>query len=330
MNDPMYKLIEGFPRQMKEAIALGNASTIQLAMQPKLVVITGLGGSGIGGKIISQLVSGIAEIPVLANNDYFLPNCVNAESLVVICSYSGNTEETLNAMDEARLKGASIFCITSGGKVLENAVAWGCPHIVIPGGEPPRSQFGYPSVLLIFLMKALGILGEEAIRQLNASVELLEKETPSMVLLAKRISSKISRRVPIIYAESSYEGVAIRWRQQFNENAKMLCCHSVVPEMNHNELVGWAGGDDRFAALILRNQDDFIKNKIRVDISQQIMSKKSDMVMELMSKGDSRIERMYYLVHLGDWISYYLAMEREVDPIVIDEIDLLKSELSKY
>jgi glucose/mannose-6-phosphate isomerase len=330
MNDLMLQLIEGFPDQMKDAIELGKQQSLLLSKKPELVLISGMGGSGIGGKIISQLVAGESKIPVLPNSDYALPECVNDKSLVIICSYSGNTEETVKVMKEAHSRGAAIACITSGGKVLELAIDWDCPHILIPGGQPPRSQFGYSSVMLIFMMRALGILSEKAISELEAALTLVRNSQDEIRHQSKEIAKRIANRVPVLYSDSAYEGVAIRWRQQFNENSKMLCWNSVVPEMNHNELVGWAGGDNRFAALMFRNEDDFEKNKIRMDISKSIISKKSDELIELPSKGNSRIERIYYLVNLGDWISYYLAVERKVDPIVIDEIDLLKSELSKY
>lgn len=326
----MLGLIAEFPAQMKSAIELGRSLKIKLSNSYSNITISGLGGSGIGGKIVSQLVAGTSKMPVLTNNGYHMPAYVSKGSLVIICSYSGNTEETVSAMEEAHSRGAEIICISSGGRVTEMANEHGYQCIAIPGGQPPRSQFGYSSIMLIFIMQAIGVLSDDNIKELDTAVELLVTEQERIKKLASTIASKISRRVPVIYAEADYEGVAIRWKQQFNENSKMLCWSQVIPEMNHNELVGWAGGDDRFAAIIMRNQDDFIKNKIRMDISQQIISQKSDMVMEVASKGDSRIEHIYYLVHLGDWMSYYLAQERDVDPVVIDEIDHLKSELSKY
>jgi glucose/mannose-6-phosphate isomerase len=330
MEDNMLNLIESFPNQMRDAVKLGKAVNLNKLQKPNNVVISGLGGSGIGGKVVSQLVRQTADCPIETNNSYSLPGYVNENTLVIICSYSGNTEETISALEEAQLKKAQILCITSGGKVKEVAEENQYPLMLIPGGQPPRSQFGYSSIQLLFVMNALGFLGDGFTKEIQAAIDLIEHDIDLIKKLASRIARKISRRVPVIYAESNYEGVAIRWKQQFNENAKMLCWHNVIPEMNHNELVGWAGGDERFAAIILRNQDDFIKNKIRTDISQEIISRKSDMVMEVASKGDSAIEHVFYLVHLGDWMSYFLAKEREVDPVVIEEIDHLKSELSKY
>jgi glucose/mannose-6-phosphate isomerase len=233
-------------------------------------------------------------------------------------------------MKEAIERKAKVLAITSGGSVKEMAEEHGFPYLEIPGGNPPRSMFAYSSIMLFYALHGVGLIDDSFKNELKAAHDLLLHDADLIQKLAKRIAGKISRRVPIIYAEASYEGVAIRWKQQFNENAKMLCWTNAIPEMNHNELVGWAGGDDRFAAIILRNQDDFIKNKIRMDISQKIMSDKSDMVMEVASKGDSRLEHIFYLVNVGDWMSYFLALEREVDPVVIDEIDFLKNELSKY
>lgn len=326
----MLDLIAEFPSQMQVAIRAAREIRLSKPSSIQNVVITGLGGSGIGGKIVSQWLSEECPVPVVPNNDYKLPGFVNGKTLLIACSYSGNTEETLSALNAAIEQKAQVVCISSGGEMTRLAAELSLPCVSIPGGQPPRSQFGFASITLLYVLHQLGLASSARIAELDAAEALLRKEQESIKTLAANVARKISRRTPVIYSESGYEGVAVRWKQQFNENSKMLCWSAVIPEMNHNELVGWAGGDNSYAALILRNQDDFIKNKIRMDISQQIMSKKSDVVLELESKGESRIERSFYLIHLGDWLSYYLAVERGFDPVVIDEIEFLKSELSKY
>lgn len=330
MKDLMLELIQDFPKHILDALRIGEEGEITITSSPENIVITGLGGSGIGGKIISQYARSSSLVPIVTNNSYDLPGFVSKRTLVIVCSYSGNTEETVNAINEAVEKEAEVVVVTSGGEVEKVAKKNGFCIVEIPGGNPPRSMFAYSAIMLLFVLHRAGIIKSGFKSELKDAAELLEHDTELIQKLARNIARKISRRVPIIYAEDKYEGVAIRWKQQFNENAKMLCWANAIPEMNHNELVGWAGGDDRFAVIILRNQDDFIKNKIRTDISQQIISKKSDMVMEVASKGNSMLERIFYLVHVGDWMSYHLAAEREVDPVVIDEIEFLKKELGKY
>ena len=146
---------------------------------------------------------------------------------------------------------------------------------------------------------------------------------------AKEVANQLHGKIPIIYTTDRMESVAVRLRQQINENSKMLCWHHVIPEMNHNELVGWRIKDDKLAVLYMRNNDDFKRNQVRIDINKEIISKYSSNIIEVHSKGSSLVERAMYFVHLGDWISWYLSEMRGVDAIEVDVIDYLKSELSK-
>lgn len=133
----------------------------------------------------------------------------------------------------------------------------------------------------------------------------------------------------MIYSEVHSEGIAIRLRQQINENAKSLCWHHVLPEMNHNELVGWAGGNDSFSAIMIHTPEDLPETARRMELSKEIIGRYTDKIVDLHPKGTSRIGRAYYLVHLCDWISYYLAATLQVNPVEIKVIDFLKGELAK-
>ncbi len=329
MPDTMYNLIAGFPDQLAAAIEMERPQIIPPSQGYSNVVICGLGGSGIGGKVVADILEEELRVPLIVHNNYGLPSFSGDKTLVIICSYSGNTEETLSSLNEALSRKCAIYCVCSGGEASAIASEHNLPLLLIPGGNPPRSQFGWSATQLFFILRAAGIVENDHKEELLSAVELLRTETDSIKNLASMIAGKISRRIPIIYCSSGYEGVAVRWRQQFNENSKTLCWHHVVPEMNHNELVGWAGADNTYAALLLRSADVFVKSKIRLDISSQIFSTHSDMVLEFAARGQSKLERSFYLIHLGDWLSWYLAKEKDVDPMVIDEIDLLKSELSK-
>ena len=143
------------------------------------------------------------------------------------------------------------------------------------------------------------------------------------------MAERLTGKIPIIYAVDTMEPVAVRLRQQINENAKMLCWHHVIPEMNHNELVGWTEKHQDKAVVYLRNKDDYKRNQIRMDINQKIISQYTDNTVEIYSKGNSFIEKALYLVHLGDWVSWYLSEMQGVDAIQIKVIDYLKAELAK-
>ncbi|MEN9638621.1 MAG: hypothetical protein RLZZ262_489 [Bacteroidota bacterium] len=326
----MKSLVEAFPTHLTEAMAIGRAAQLQTSNRTfRNIVISGLGGSGIGGKIVSQIVSEQSPLPILCFNDYVLPHFVDQHSLVIISSYSGDTEETVAAMHEAAAKGAEIACVTSGGKIAAYAKANNLNHIIIPGGNPPRSMFGYSSVQLFFLLAHYGIIDRSFEQQVEASVSLINNDIANIRSTAATIAKQIVDRVPIMYTEASYEGLAIRWRQQINENSKMLCWHHVFPEMNHNELVGWTGGDNRVAVMIIRNEDDHKRSQLRMELCKKLMGEKCDTIIEVWSKGNSRIERTMYLNHVGDWLSIELAELRNEDAVAIPAIIFLKNELSK-
>lgn len=326
----MKSLVEAFPNHLKEAMQIGrNASLKPTEKKFNQVVISGLGGSGIGGKIVSQWVSDNCALPILCFNDYTLPSFVQSNTLVIISSYSGDTEETVASMEQALKMGAEVACITSGGKIAQKANELGLNLITIPGGNPPRSMFGYSAIQQLYVLAHYGLITYSFEKSIEESIEIIEKEIGSIRAQSMEIAQQVVTRIPVLYAEASYEGVAIRWRQQINENSKMLCWHHVYPEMNHNELVGWTGGDNRVAVITLRNQDDHARSQIRMEICKKIMGEKCDTVLEIWSKGSDKIARSLYLIHLGDWISIDLAELKKEDATAIPAILFLKGELNK-
>jgi glucose/mannose-6-phosphate isomerase len=326
----MKALVEAFPQHLVEALEIGKSFQFSNTTNSfENVVISGLGGSGIGGKIVSQLVSDSCCLPIICTNDYSLPAFVGAKTLVIISSYSGETEETVAAYLEAKQKGATISCITSGGKIANMAQADGYNCVMIPGGNPPRSMFGYSSVQVLFTLKAFGIYNGDFTSELTSTIALLNTEKDQLRRDSRNLAEKIVDRIPVLYSEANYEGVAIRWRQQINENSKMLCWHHVFPEMNHNELVGWTGGDNRVAVVLLRAEDDHRRSQIRMEICKKLMLEKCDTLIEVWAKGASRLERAYYLIHFGDWLSIDLAEIKNEDATAIPAIIFLKNELSK-
>jgi len=324
------ELIANFSLHLREAIA--NVSESNLKKPEALinnVLITGLGGSGIGGTIAAELSAPIASVPIAVNKDYNLPAYVNENTLVIVCSYSGNTEETLSALDIAMSKKAEIACITSGGKLNEIAKAKGFNCLNMGDGNPPRSMLAYSFTYLFYLLRFYDVALFDVKKDIRNAADLLDNEEESIKQAAHQVAKQLEGKTTAIYAVSGNLGIASRLRQQLNENAKMLAWEAEVPEMNHNELVGWEGGNNRFAALFLRNDSDYIRNQKRIDIIKKIIDKKTDTLIEVWSKGSSPIEKALYLIHLGDWVSYYLSEINQVDIIDIKSIDLLKSELSK-
>ena len=326
----MKDLVENFAQQLKDAKQIAEKAIISGNNGIQSILVSGLGGSGIGGTIISELIANSCKVPILINKDYFLPAFVNESTLVIISSYSGNTEETLSALQNAVQAKAQIVCITSGGKVLEIARQHQFDFIQIPGGQPPRSCIGYSLVQLIKILVAKGFAEPELFTQLEKSIKLLEKENQNIKSEAKAIAQKLLNKIPVIYSLGVCEGVAVRFRQQINENSKMLCWHHNFPEMNHNELVGWTVKNENIAVVTFQTTFDFDRTKKRYGVCRGIFEKYSSSVIDISAKGDSKLAQFLYLINIGDWISCYLADLRGIDPVEVNVIDYLKGELSKF
>lgn len=326
----MKSLIANFSNQVREAIQIGESAKLTPpSNEIRNILVTGLGGSGIGGTIVSQICDQELKIPFQVSKDYFIPGYINQHSLVIVSSYSGNTEETLQAMEAAMKQNAKIVCVSSGGKTIEISKKNNIDHILIPGGMPPRSCFGYSATQLFYILHGLKLIGDGFKSQLKKSVELLDTEEHFIIEESRKLAEKLIGKIPVIYAAANYEGVAIRFRQQIDENSKMLCWHHVFPEMNHNELVGWTEKHEEVAVIFFRNKDDFFRTQKRMDICKEIFRKYTPNIFEVWSKGDSQLEKSMYLIHFGDWISWFISEIKKIDCTEVKVIDYLKGELSK-
>lgn len=326
----MKELIASFTAQLRQAVDIGaNATFTQPKTEIRNVIITGLGGSGIGGSIIIQIIEKELKVPVIVNKDYFLPSFADAHTLVIVSSYSGNTEETLGALEIALKNNCKIVCVTSGGKVLEIAKAEKLDHIIIPGGMPPRACLAYSFTQLFYVLHGMNLIGDWFKNDFETSIHLLDHEEEHMCAEAYYLAEKLHRKIPVLYSQANYEGVSTRFRQQINENSKMLCWHHVLPEMNHNELVGWTIPNDKLAVVFLRNEDDFERTKARMELTKNIVSKYTPYIFEVYSKGNSQLQKSLYLIHFGDWVSWYLSEIRNIDAMEVKVIDFLKGELAK-
>ena len=325
----MDHLIADFSEHLREALAISITFSTDVNKTFDNVVITGLGGSGIGGKIVSNIIASEMKIPVVCNNDYSLPNFAGKNTLLIAASYSGGTEETLEALEEGLEKGCTCAIVSSGGTAIEIAKSKGLDHIVIPGGLPPRAAFGFSFVQLFTFLHAFGITPVDRTEAIDKAIDLLDTEENNIKSLAKDIAAKLYNKQAVIYSSFAFEGVSTRFRQQLNENSKVLTWHHCIPEMNHNELVGWAGGSENHAVVNFLNPNDHYKTKERFRISKEIISKYTSNITDLTPKGDNLLEHSLYFIHLGDWISYELSVLYQVDPVEVNVISHLKTELGK-
>jgi glucose/mannose-6-phosphate isomerase len=324
----MDTLIKEFTNQLRSAIEIGNKFEFPKYKGIKNIIVSGMGGSGIGGSLVYDWVKNEFKVPFIVNKSYTLPSFANKNTLVVISSYSGNTEETLSVLNQAIAKECNILIISTGGQCVEIAKKYNLPCVIIPGGQSPRASIGYSFIQLIFALVQNRIINKKIFVKIDKSIKQIDKEEEKIQKIAKGIAEKIFNKIPIIYSSDAYEATAVRLKQQINENSKQYCWNNTIPEMNHNEIVGWRESIDKIAVLIFRNEDDDFRVANRINISKITFAKFSDEIIEIQSKGKSNVERSIYLIHLGDWLSFYLSELRNFDPIEVDVIDDLKNKLN--
>ncbi len=334
----MFDLIYKFPDHCLEAVNIAKDVTSKIQFENVLnIVITGMGGSAIGGDLVRMLAFKKSSIPIIVNRDYRMPSFVGNKTFVIASSYSGNTEETLAAYDEAKAKGAQIAVITTGGKLKEKADADNIPAIVVPAGLPPRAALGFSLFPILMLFQAMGVEIDGA-ANVEKPISLLKKirddyspKTPEKNNPAKQLARKLFGKIPVIYGTANLtDVVAARWKGQMNENAKHPAFFNAFPELDHNEIMGYEGDMDLLKMLeiiILRSPNESERMKKRIRITADILKEKVAEVVEIWPQGDSFLEHTLSHIMLGDYASAYLAILNNKDPKEIDFIDKLKEQM---
>lgn len=337
----MFTLLCEFPSQCKQAVAIADNFNLPSGYGNfSNVVFSGLGGSAVGGNILESYLIDEIKMPIFVNRNYTLPKFVGENTLIFVLSYSGNTEETLSAYDQAKEKKAKIIVISSGGKLVNLVQKDGFPLITIPSGLPPRCALGYlffPPLIILSKMEVIEnkqqqigemILVLDNLRETQLKPDIKGKKNP-----AKKIAQDILGRFPVIYGSCDHlEGVLMRWRSQLAENGKTLSSSHLFPEMNHNEIVGWENPReilDRFSVILLQDKDDYPRTKKRMEITKSIIGEQNIPLIEVDSQGEGLLSRIFSLVYIGDFASFYLAILNNVDPTPVDKITYLKGELVK-
>ena len=335
----MFNSIWTFPDNLKEAYRLGeNISLNNSYKNVETIVVAGMGGSAIGGDVLSVLENENFKMPIIICRGYSLPNWVNNKTLVICSSYSGNTEETLSSMEDALKKNAMICGITTGGELADRLSEIGKDIVLIPSGLQPRAALAFSFIPMAKLLEKAQIIKlnmkgwlNNTISTLSEARELysLEDQDNPVYELAQQIYNKI----PIIYADNSTLGVAaIRLKGQICENSKMLAYHNELPEMNHNEIVGWENNTDLLHKLFviwLSDINDNERVKYRKEITQNILNEEGIDQFVIEITGNSFQERFLHSIHYGDWLSFWCAILHETDPSPVEKITRLKNELKK-
>lgn len=337
----MLRLISQLPDQCKEAYDIGKDSGISKTDKDiQNIVFAGLGGSAIGADIIKVFLQNELTVPVVVCRNYTLPNFVGKKTLLFCSSYSGNTEETLSAFEGGLKKGANIITMGSGGKIKELSIKNGFKHVTIPPGYPPRTATGYMSITVLAILTKLGLIKdkEKEVMDLYSELsDLRDKEIgvdiPSDKNISKKLAASIFNKYCVVYGTSdSTEAVSVRWRGQLAENSKALASSHVLPEMNHNEIVGWEFPKEvlkNIKVIMLRDKSDHKRTQMRIDISKAIIKESGAEIFEVERGGTSLLARTFSLIYIGDFVSFYLAILNNIDPTPVKRVDYLKAQLAK-
>tara|TARA_Y100000310_G_scaffold338992_1_gene430249 strand:+ start:14548 stop:15504 length:957 start_codon:yes stop_codon:yes gene_type:complete len=316
----MIKVIEEFPAQCQTGLELTQGLTVTSKISS--IVVAGMGGSGVAGDVLKAYMENQkSSILVHVSKDYTLPESVNSETLVFINSYSGNTEETLSSYNEAVKKNAQIIGITSGGELAEK-----CNRVIkLPPNFQPRAALGFLFFPILGVLNNTGIINVST-DEIKETLKLLE-DTEEFRSEGRDIAKQIAERTPLIYATNKFAVAAYRWKCQLNENGKIHAFSNVFSELNHNEIVGYTTSKkEKFVTILLRDALDHPRNIKRMDITKNIISQKAD-VIEINSKGQSFLARLFSFIYLADYASYFIAMNQRIDPTPVAVIENLKKEL---
>jgi len=302
----------------------------------KAIAILGMGGSAIGGDLLRTLFQASCPVPIVTIREYDLPGWVTAQTLVIGSSYSGNTEETLSAFSQAVARGCRLLAITTGGQLAEKARAAGVPLFQFSYKAMPRAALGYSLIPLVGILQDLGLIEDqaaavqEAIRVMWAWQEEIDVHVPMARNAAKGLALRLHGKMPVIYGSGILAEVARRWKGQFNENAKNWAVFEVLPELNHNAVLGYECPGDlagRLVVVMLSCSADHPRVVIRERVTAELLARAGVAVEWVTARGQSHLAQVFSLVHFGDYVSYYLAILNGVDPSHVKAIDYLKAVL---
>ncbi len=333
----MHEAVQSFPEQLKQ----GRAGALEADVQGwpgngvTGLVIAGMGGSAIGGDVLSALASDHASIPIVVSRSYSLPAWIGINTAIVVSSYSGNTEETLAAFDDACAQGARVLAISTGGELTERARSKNIPIVPLPLGIQPRAALPSSLSTLLTVTEPLGITAvksgdwEEAVAVTTQQSTTLSKVSDTDNLAVK-LASVLHGRFPVIYSSEQLSPANTRWRNQIHENAKSFAVGNLLPEMNHNEVMGWARFHHELkhlAVIALRDQEDHPRTQRRLDVTRELLAPHAHSWHDIQSRGESRLARMLSIMYISDWVSLYLAILNNTDPSPVGLISKLKAAL---
>lgn len=343
----MYSHIDHLPDQLFEAWNLGKKFPqpvwSEQAGEPGIrqVVISGMGGSAIGGDLLTAYLDPYIQVPVIVHRDYGMPAWARGpETLVIASSHSGNTEETLDSLAIARAQGCRCMAIATGGRLADMAKSQSFPVWIFEHHGQPRAAVGYSFCLLLSLFHRIGLIPEnlDVETQVNDAVSAMRQQQANLRMEvaivnnpAKRYAGQLVGRWVTILGSGLLAPVARRWKGQVSEIAKAWAQFEFIPEADHNTLAGTVNTDEllsRIMVLFLKSSADHPRNALRLEYTRQVLMLEGLGTDSINAQGESRLAQQWTLLHFGDYMAYYLAMLYEVDPTPVSALQTLKKRLS--
>ncbi len=333
----MLTKIKDLPLQVRDAWKIVQAATLPPAYgDVRNITILGMGGSAIGGEFAGALLADELKVPLNVHRDYGIPGYVSRDSLVIVSSFSGNTEETLSGFEEAKKRGAKILAITTGGKLAEDAKTLRLPLITFGYHAQPRAALGYSMTLVLGVLGKLGFardMGKEIDQALKDVAKLEERvHEGARTNDAKKLAAELYGRIPVVFGAGAMGVMARRVKDQWNENAKNWAHYDVMSELNHNAVVGFPHppiARDAQTVLLLRSRRDNPRHQIRFEVTKELLDRAQIPHKDLQFDGDSLLSEILQMTYFTDYVSFYVALLNGADPSPVTSIDYLKDRLAK-
>ncbi|MBT4857774.1 bifunctional phosphoglucose/phosphomannose isomerase [archaeon] len=323
-SQDMISILKQFPDMVKQASNMGDDITVPKNLIDNIIVI-GMGGSGYNGDLLKCYLKDL-KIPIHVIKDYNLPKYANKKSLIFTVSYSGNTEETIEAYRSAIRKGINIVSLSSGGKLEELAKMNKNPHISVPKGIQPRLSTAYQFISMLNVLQHSGIISNQE-KEIKTVIKNLKASNLKIETTGKELAKKIKNKIPIIYSSAEMFCVAEKWKTDINENAKAHAFYNTFSEFNNNELCAYEHTPDNFYIIIITDEKDHPRIKKRINIFKKLARSFDISITEISITGDHFLTRLLSSIWMGFFVAYYLAIEYERDPTPVLFIENLKKDL---
>lgn len=322
--------IYDFPQQLVKGLkCAGDAGRIFQKRNIGRIVVAGMGGSALPAELLRSSARDIhLKLPILIHRNYDLPYSIQKNDLVICISYSGNTEETLSAYTKARGLGLALVAIANGGQLMQKAKKDKAAFVEVPGGVVPRLAMGYQFSALLAVLANAGIIKSQNRALKEASLQI---DTHELEKYGKLHARKIKQRIPLFYASSRYRALAYILKIEMNENAEIHSFWNVFPELNHNEMVGYSRASsfhpERYITFFIKCDNDHPRIKKRMLITENMLKRNGYKTCTLRATAKNPFTKMFRMIILGDWIGFYYAVQRGVDPASIAIVEEFKQKM---